>query len=42
MKNRKKPDLLVVLAAILGLGVAASVVGQDNSLPTESLQITQN
>jgi hypothetical protein len=40
MKNRKKPDLLVILVAVLSLGVAASVVG-DSLLPAETLLTAQ-
>jgi hypothetical protein len=40
MKNRKKPDLLVILLAVLSLGVAASVVGED-ILPADSILTAQ-
>ncbi|WP_164503496.1 hypothetical protein [Pleionea sediminis] len=33
---KKKPDILVVLAAVLGLGIAISSVGSANNLSEKS------
>jgi hypothetical protein len=40
MNRRKKPDLLVMLVAVLSLGVAASVVG-ENILPAKPVLTAQ-
>jgi hypothetical protein len=38
---KKKPDILVVLAAILGLGIAATSVGNTNDGQAKAFQSPQ-
>ena len=38
---KRKPDILVVLAALLGVGIAVSSVGNTNVKPDKKPQLTQ-